>query len=52
MTLTDIRLKILNVHENNFMDRLKIVEQEGRLRLEVVGPDVPVTNMFSAVRRS
>ena len=39
--------RILNVHENSFMDRLKIIERERRLRLEVVSPDVPVTNMFS-----
>jgi hypothetical protein len=39
--------RILNVHENRFMDRLKIIERDRRLRLEVVGPDVQITNMFS-----
>ncbi len=39
--------RILNVHENLVMDRLRITEQNWLLRLEVVGPEVPVTNMFS-----
>ena len=43
----DIRLRILNVHENRFMDRLRITERNRRLRCEAAGPEVPVTNMFS-----
>jgi glycosyltransferase involved in cell wall biosynthesis len=39
--------RILNVHENRFMDRLRITERNQLLRFEVVGPDVPITNMFS-----
>ena len=39
--------RILNVHESCFMDRLRITERNQLLRFEVVGPDVPITNMFS-----
>jgi hypothetical protein len=39
--------RILNVHENRFMDRLQIVEREKLLQFDIVGTDVPITNMFS-----
>ena len=39
--------RILNVHENRFMDRLRITERNQLLRFELVDPGVPTTNMFS-----
>jgi glycosyltransferase involved in cell wall biosynthesis len=39
--------RILNVHEDRFMDRLLIAGQGQRLRFDVAGPDVPITNTFS-----
>jgi O-antigen biosynthesis protein len=39
--------RILNVHENRFMDRLTITEHHRRLRCEVAGPDASIINMFS-----
>jgi hypothetical protein len=39
--------RILNVHENRFMDRLRIVEREGLLRFEAAGLEEPITNVFS-----
>lgn len=39
--------RILNVHEDRFMDRLSIAGQGRGLRFEMVGPDIPITNAFS-----
>jgi hypothetical protein len=39
--------RILNVHENRFMDRLLIGGHGRRLRFDVAGPDIPITNTFS-----
>src|SRR5262249_16159534 len=39
--------RILNVHENRFVDRLQLTQQNGRLKIASAGPDVAITNTFA-----
>ena len=38
--------RLLNVHENRFVDRVRLTDASGHLRRERVGPDDATTNMF------
>jgi glycosyltransferase involved in cell wall biosynthesis/GT2 family glycosyltransferase len=39
--------KILNIHENRFVDRLHLTQQNGRLEIAPAGSDLATTNTFA-----